>query len=120
MTSAASSESIKPTLKLSKATREAIENGTVRLRRGQWVEDECGWVGRFLGLRNGIAYFSWFHDGQETPESYTQRFLRALRRHSRTAYAWHQLKRKLPSVLFAAIVVLYLFSLCATYALHSR
>jgi hypothetical protein len=99
--------------------RAAIEDGTVRLRRGQWIEDEYGWVGRFVGLRNGIAYFSWFHEGQETFEGYTQRFLRALRRHSKIAYYRHQLKRKLPSALFAALMALYLISLLAHFA-HSQ
>jgi hypothetical protein len=120
MTGDGSFSSIKPTLKLSKPMREAVENGTVRLRRGQWVEDECGWAGRFLGLRNGIAYFSWFHEGQETPESYTHRFLRALRQHSKLAYYRHQLNLNLTSYLVTAFVVLFLLLHFLAFAPHQR
>jgi hypothetical protein len=59
MTEGTSLASIKPTLKLSKATRAAIQDGTVRLRRGQWIEDEFGTYGRFLAyvtaLRSSVG-----------------------------------------------------------------
>jgi hypothetical protein len=119
MTGDGSFASIKPTLKLSNATRAAIENGTLRLRRGQWVEDEFGTYGRFLGLRNDIAFVSWVHD-EESPAAFDRRFLWSLRKHSKVAYFRYQLTRKLPSYLYVAIMVLWFVSLCATYVLHSR
>lgn len=77
------SPSFLPTINLTGDITQAIREGGLKLRTGQWVSHPAGLKGQFLAVRNGQIFVAWNDRQEEDFTGRTQRFARAVWHHKR-------------------------------------
>lgn len=75
-----------PTVKLTDKVTVAIVNNKLQLRPGQWVQDQAGNKGQYIGTHDGIIFVSWCGKGDGFVGR-TQRFCRAVWHHNKKHYS---------------------------------